>query len=202
MIENAYLEPRTVYRGTLTFAEFSARLKVAVRREHRELRNPEGDISPRVWFYFGDRVFEKQLDGEWFSSRDAKDQLTAQIVKMIEIAPMAGGVSFGRQTPVEFVGLVYTMFRSGINLDDLTPEQREAVERNELPEGVLPPLQDPNAEEIVSAIAIDPEISVAWHAKIRRHEKKPPRLGPWEDMQRFYGMPAGLMIDPIQEALR
>lgn len=205
MIENLDLEPRTTYRGKLSYDEFIARLKVQMRREHRELRDPEGDVPPRVAFYFGERIFEKQLEPQWFDSRGTKDFLTEQIVRMVKAAPLLGGM-VGWNTPVQYVGLIYGMFRVAVNLDDLTEEERAYAERSEIPPGHKAPREHPDREEVLSIVAIDREIVKPFHALIERHKKRPPRLGPWEDFitgpQPGWDMPAGLMVDPIREAMR
>lgn len=201
MIETFREEPLVVYRGALTFDEFAARMKVAARRAHRELRTPEGDIAPRAWFYFAERVFEMQLAGQWFSSRGTKDYLTEQIVKMVRMAPLLGRVGFGEATPVEYVGLLYGMFRSLTIVE--SPEEIAAAARNELPPGHVMPSEDPNREEMLSAMVLDREIVKVWHAGINRSRRKSPRLGAWEDMDATgWEMPTGLMIDPIRDAMR
>lgn len=201
-IENAQFEPRIAYRGRLTFNECAERIKAQMRREHRELHHPDGDVAPRVFFYVGERMFEKQLEPEWFSSRDTKDYLTEQIVKMIRVLPVLDRIAPGGPSGASYVGLVYGQLRSTANLDDLTDAQREALMRNEIPDGILPPLEDPNAEEILAVTVLDAEILKAWHAPILRHRKNPPRLGAWETLTDIGWLPAGLMIDPIREALR
>jgi hypothetical protein len=201
VIETFREEPLVVHRGALTFDEFAARMKVAARRAHRELRHPDGDIAPRAWFYFADRTFEMQLVGEWFSSRGTKDLLTEGIVKMVRVAPMLGRVGFGEATPVKYVGRLDGMFRSLVAFDG--PEGLAAFERNEMPPGHPPPSEAPNREEMISAMVLDREIVKVWHGRIIRSRKKPPRLGPWEDMDATgWNMPVGLMIDPIREAMR
>lgn len=204
MIENLSLEPRVVHRGKSSHAEFAARLRAEVQRDFRKLRTPEGDVAPRAWFYLGHRIMEIHLVPDWFQSRGTKDFLTQQIVKMVQMVPL-----LERFAPIEpgasgvnYVGLVYTQYRSHMNFDDATPEQLAALERNEVPPGFLPPAQDPEADEVVSAIVIDREIAKAWHAVIKRHRKRPPRLEPWQDMEQAWGLPTGLMIDPIMEAMR
>lgn len=204
MIEGLRAEPRVTYRGKLTLDEFAERVKVAIRREHRELRGPEGDVPPRACFYMADRIFEMHLDPSWFNSRDAKDLLTSQIVKYIRLAPTMGQAAFGEGTPVIYTALAYGMFRNGFIFEDLTPEQLAAVERNEIPPGFVAPLDDPNAEEIVSVVLVDREIAKLWNAVVHRSRKRPPRLGPWEayeDVARL-GLPSGLMLDSIKEAMR
>lgn len=202
MIESFREEPLVVYRGALTFDEFAARMKVAARRHHRELRHPEGDIAPRVWLYLSERIFEMQIAGEWFDSRGTKDALTGQIVKFIQLAPLLGRVTYGEATPVQYVGLLYGMFRVLARLGG-TPEEEEALARNELPPGQVQPSEHPDREEMLSAMVLDREILKVWHAVINRSRRKPPRLGAWEDMDATgWAMPTGLMIDPIREAMR
>lgn len=203
MIEGLRTEPRVTYRGKLTFDEFAERVKVAIRREHRELSGPESDVPPRACFYMGERIFEIHLDPAWFNSREAKDLLTSQIVKYIRLAPTMGRFAFGEVTPVIYTALVYGMFRNGIVFDDLTPEQLAALERNEVPPGFVAPLDDPNAEEVVSVIVLDREIAKPWNAIVNRSRKRPPRLGPWESFEdALMGLPSGLMLDSIKEAMR
>lgn len=205
-IENLREEPRTVYRGKLTFDEFGARIKVQMRREHRELRHPEGDVAPRVFLYFAERVMEMQLAPDWFQSRGTKDALTGQIVKFINVVPLIGGVSGMGDTGVRYVGLVYGMFRLLQNFDDYTEDEREYVRRGELPPRVPMPSEHPESEEVLSVLLVDREIVHPWHALIQRHAKKSPRLGPWEDLgsgpPAGWEFPTGLMIDPIREAMR
>jgi hypothetical protein len=202
MIENLRQAPLVVHRGKVTFNEFGARIKAAAQREYRELRSSEGDIPPRAWFYVGERIFEQHLQPEWFSSREAKDILTQQIVKMVEMMPLLEQVGFGHASGVNYVGLVYVMFGKVINMNDLTPEERAAFERNEIPPTQLAPLDDPNAEEIISVVTLDREVQNAWNAPIKRKRGRPPRLGGWDEWHAMAGMPTGLMIEPIKEALR
>jgi hypothetical protein len=206
VIEQLDTQPRTTYRGTLSFGEFVTRLKVQMRREHRELRRPDGDVAPRVAFYMADRVLQVQLDPQWFDSRGTKDVLTEQIVKMVKLAPMIGRVTGMGLTPVEYTGLVYGMFRSLADFSNYTEEQMEYLRRNELPPGVPMPRDAPNREEVLSIIAIDREIVEVYHAPIHRHRKRSPRLGPWEDLvagpRPEWDLPVGLMVDPIREAMR
>lgn len=201
MIESFRENPTIVHRGALTFDEFAARLKVAARRAHRELRTAEGDVAPRAWIYFAERTFEMQLHPMWFDSRGTKDHLTGQIVKFVRLAPMLGRIGFGQATPVEYVGLLYGMFRLLVRLE--SPEEIAAAERNEMPPGHVPPSEHPDRQEMLSTMVLDREIVKVWHARISRGGKKAPRLGPWEDMDATgWEMPSGLMIDPIREAMR
>lgn len=206
MIEQLDLEPRTTYRGKLNFNEFVRRLQVQMRREHRELRDPEGDVAPRVAFYLADRMVEKQLEPQWFDSRGTKDFLTEQIVKMVRVAPMLGKFGFGGPTPVQYVGLVYGMFRVLEDFSQYTDEERAAAERGELPPGRPMPREHPDREEVLSILVLDREIVKPFHAVIHRHRKRGPRLGPWEDLvagpMPGWDFPSGLMVDPIREAMR
>lgn len=203
MIEKIEERPKVVHRGKLSFTEFAERIKTQMRREHRELRHPEGDVQPRVFLYFAERVFEMPLHPMWFDSRATKDGLTDGIVKFVRLAPVIGNVTQMGHTPVEHVGLVYTMYRSLQDFSDLTPEEFEAIRQSsEFPADRPMPSQDPNREEIVSVIVLDREIVKAWHGVIHRSAKKPPRLGKWEGMDEFWGLPTGLMLDPIREAMR
>ena len=202
MIEKLEEHPKIQHRGKLSFNEFGERMKVQMRREHRELRHPEGDVQPRAFLYFAERLFEMPLHPMWFSSREAKDGLTGQIVKFIRLAPVIGGATMNVHTPVEYVGLVYTMYRSLADFSNMSDEDMAAIERNELPPGRPMPSEDPNRDEVVSVMALDREIVKAWHGLINRSAKKPPRLGKWEDMEDLWGLPTGLMLDPIREAMR
>jgi hypothetical protein len=181
MIEQLDTEPRTTYRGKLSFNEFVGRLQVQMRREHRELRHPEGDVAPRVAFYMAERVLQIQLEPQWFDSRGTKDFLTQQVVKMVKAAPLIGGLTGMGLTPVEYVGLIYGMFRVMVNVDELTPEQRAHAERSEHPPDMPMPREHPDREEILSILAIDREIVKPYSAVIHRHPKRTPRLGPWEE---------------------
>jgi hypothetical protein len=201
VIEQLNREPRTIYRGKLSLDEFVSRLKVQMRREHRELQHPEGDVAPRVMLYLAERVMEMHLDPGWFDSRGTKDALTESIVKFVRLAPMIGRVTRMGHTPVEYVGLIYGMFRVLVNLED--PEQQEYAKRSELPPGMPMPREHPDREEVVSVMVLDREIVKAYHATIQRHRKRSPRLGPWEDMEMGgWDLPTGLMVDPIREAMR
>jgi hypothetical protein len=202
MIEKIETGPKVRHRGKLSYNEFGERIKTQMRREHRELRHPEGDVQPRAFLYFGERLFEMPLDPGWFSSRDAKDALTAQIVEFVRLVPMVERIAFERPSGVGYVGLVYTMYRALQDLSNMTDEQRAALERNELPAGYVQPSQDPQREEVLSVMALDREIVKAWHGVIHRTAKKPPRLGKWEDLEEAWGLPTGLMLDPIREAMR
>lgn len=202
MIEKLEERPKIAHRGKVSFNELGERIKTQMRREHRELRHPEGDVQPRVFLYFAERTFEMPLHPLWFDSRATKDGLTEGIIKFIKLAPVIGDATRMGHTPVEYVGLVYGMYRASLHLDDLTPEQQAAIERHELPADRPMPSQDPNREEVLSVMVLDREIVKAWHGVIHRGGKRPPRLGKWEDMQEAWGLPTGLMLDPIREAMR
>lgn len=203
MIEGLRLEPRVVHRGEVSFDGFAARLKAAANREHRGLRSSEGDIPPRAWFYVGRRIFEMHLVPQWFNSREAKDFLTQQIVKMVGALPLLEKVGFGQEaTGVNYVGLLYGMVGTVVNFDELTSEELEYVQRGEIPPTRTAPLDDPDAVESLNAIVIDREIQKAWVAPINRKRGRPPRLSSWEPLEELGGMPSGLMIDPIKEAMR
>lgn len=202
MIEQLESHPKIHHRGKLSFNEFGERIKVQMRREHRELRHPEGDVAPTVFLYFGERLFAMQLDPVWFDSRQTKDALTEQVVKFVQMAPIIGARTVGQLTPVQYVGLVYGMFEA-FAVFPTTPEVQEAIARNELPPGFKQPgeMEPHERKEVLAAYFMDREISKGARAEIVRHPKKPPRLAKWEPYPPGYEM-SGLMVDPIREAMR
>jgi hypothetical protein len=65
----------------------------------------------------------------------------------------------------------------------------------------VPPSESPHRFEAVFLIMLDREVERGAYACIHRRRRKPPVLGPWEQMPREM-MAQGHLSDPLREALR
>lgn len=197
-----------VAHGRITFRELVARVKADRMKAYRELDEPQLDAVPRCWFYRDETLHTQAIPPWAFNSREMKDRLVQFFVTMIGV----GNCSMFAWSTVQWLSP-----SAVVNLDALTPEQRAAVERNELPEGHKQPSEYPDRIEQLAVHVYDREIYEGHFAEIKRPKKGSPRLGKWNDFdervaeivgvpanaaERGVGWAGGLMIDPIREALR
>lgn len=171
------------------------------------MREPEGDVQPRAYLHLpipgeaeATRLFRADLPFDWFSSREAKDELTARLALVIRALRAR---KFAWST---------TQYLVVHNLDEWTEEERRrALEGHEIPDRVPMPSKDPRRIEVLGVHAFDAERTESWFAEIKRTRRRPPRYLPWggfpghddKPFERDPGLDAtGLMSDPIKEALR
>lgn len=186
-----------VYQGSLSWAEFRSRILSNVRRQHRQVTAPDGDVQPRIYFYRDDEAVHMQvIPFHAFSSREMKDALTQAIVDIVDWSRRYG-------MTVSRVAWVYGMYENKHRMEiPDTPEVRAAIARNEYPPGVTPPADLPPSERrelLVVGMFTEYGITEAHFAEITRHPRKPPRLGHWDSRPDYEW--TGLMIDPIRNAL-
>lgn len=171
----------------MSFDAWRERLKSDVRRAWRAVRDPEGDPRPTVYFYRESTTHMMPLPFEWFSGRASKDELFARIAMMAGVGA------------TERVGLtvITMMLRVPPEMTD------EARESNTMPEELLRGhrnlTEHPDSIEMQNVMVWDREVCISEVAAVRRDQRCPPALGPWRDKQHIT---RGLMVEPIQQALR
>lgn len=170
----------------MTLDEFTAEVFERVSAERQLIRHPEGDVHPALFLQAAGSLVRQTIPRSWFDSRGRKDRLTSLI---------ATAVLRGRPS---YVAFVHTIVYNEVDADTLTPEQREAIMENRIPEGIVAPLQNPEAKERLQVVIFSPETTVAYGSEITRDHRNPPAFGPWED----FGAPSGLMVEPIERAMR
>jgi hypothetical protein len=180
----------TMLTGHMTFRGLADHAKRDVDRAARKIRDPEGDVTPRVYLYRpdGKALHVHDLEFRWFASRESKDLLVKGIITTL--------IELGGVTLVAFQTTVYHTV-----LDNPTDEQLAAYRESRLPPGVLQPTQDPRREEAVIVTVFDAEIREGWMRPISRDPRRPPTFGGWRHPKAL-GMLDGAMVNPIAEALR
>jgi hypothetical protein len=170
----------------MTFDEFKAQTLAHVEAERAMIRNPKGDVHPAVIFGGqGGELVPLSVPRGWFGSRQRKDRLASLV---------ATAVTRGRP---EFVATVQTAMFTRVNAADLTEEQLRQIANSQVPDGMLPPLEDPNALEMLQVVIFSATTTVAFDSEITRSDG-PPAYAPWQEMDR----PSGLLVEPIQAAMR
>jgi hypothetical protein len=175
----------------MSYREFAERVKSDVLQRWRLVRGPKDDARPCLYFYRGHTLHRQLIPFAWFSSREDKDELVART------AMLAGLPDVTR------VAQAWVMWEARLPkpLDALTDAEREAVDRNELPEGWSQPSDSPDRVEVVQVSVYDPERHEVWRAELTRRPRRPPRLGAFA-MPTIPDSATGLMVDPIKAALR
>jgi hypothetical protein len=179
-----------ILHGKLNFRQLANRAKHDADRAARKITDPEGDIKPTVYLYRPDSqtLHVHEIPTRWFGSRESKDVLVQGLIRtLIEL----GGVTL--------VALQMTAYVTETSLDDLTDEQRDALDRLELPAGFVQPSQSPDRREAVLLVVFDAEIREGWFKPITRCAGRPPVYGVWRTEA---AMIDGLIVNPIADALR
>lgn len=176
--------------GRVSFKGLVHKVKADVLKAGHKLRDPEADVTPRMYAYVpSDKILViADMPMELFDPRTRHG------------IPHAVA-SFVRLTNANLVAVQWTAYE--LNRADLSDEDKadydDATKRGTY--GRVEPQDHPKSQEVVMATVIDAEIIQGWWCPITRTESRPPRFGPWYTKDRRYAV-GGKMLDPIQEALR
>lgn len=181
--------------GKVSYKEFEGRCLSDWKKAWREVKEPQGDPVPRVYFYRNEEALHMQeIPFAWFSGRESKDVLFEVIAKLASL----GNCSL--------VAITHTMM--GFPETALTEAEAEhARATNTYPDRVLhgcDNLTELHAKhpelvtEMASVVIIDREVARGHSAEVLRKSARPPRLGTW-----YPGaLAGGMMIEPIQAVMR
>lgn len=170
--------------------EFRARAKSHWCERWRQVTGDQ-DAQPHSYFAAEGIGMSRFALPYWcFNSREAKDDLFA-------------GIAFiGKAMNASIVAIATTMM--GFDESHLTDEDRAFMDEhpNEIPPAVLGPYanltEHPDSIELAQIAVVDREVAHALGAFITRRPGRPPKLEKWLDGPLW----GGLMVEPIQEALR
>lgn len=177
----------TVLHGKVTFDSLVQRVKVDTMKQARKIRDPEGDIAPTIYLYRPEsRTLHVHDVSNHFTSRAARDEFLNKMQLMIRV----GEVTLSAYSMTGYGGFY--------DHSTITPEERAALDHNELPDGWLPPSQRPDRIEALWVHIFDAEIVQSWMSVVTRSPSRPPRFTQWK----MYRSGVGRMVDPILEAMR
>lgn len=160
----------------MTFEQFFEHVKRTAVMQGRRFTDPDDDWAITVLVeHPGERPYVIPI-ASWVSN-------DAEAKHMLGLA-LAGAARITKPTKI---GMIQSSWMV-------------SVERDQARDPKLRPSQHPDRVETLFVAIADPEVQWASSAQIHRRRRRPPVLGPWEDIKD--GELDGQMFAPLIEALR
>jgi hypothetical protein len=171
----------------MTLEQFGGAVCELLRAEMPTVTDPDGDVMPAVFSPIPSGVGKIPIPPEFYANRATKDMLAAAIAAR------------ARQERPSMLAISHTAYYVVSDTTELTEEQLRDLAANRVPRGMVAPMEHPDRIETLQVVAFDSRRTLAWASEIKRDGRTAPVFGEWEAFDQMGG---GLMLEPIQEAMR